>query len=153
MAEAVSTRPLIDKLGVTRDARVGIVGLDVPWFEALLGERTANVWHARARRETNLIFLAADSHAELARLPKLIPFIIQNGAIWVVSRKGRAATLRDVDVIAAAIAAGLVDNKVVSFSETQTALRLVIRVRDRRPEPRADVVARPRRARGVPSRA
>jgi hypothetical protein len=34
-------------------------------------------------------------------------------------------------VIEAALAAGLVDNKVVSFSDTQTALRLVIRLRDR----------------------
>ena len=46
-----------------------------------------------------------------------------NGAIWVISRKGRAATLRDVDVIEGALAAGLVDNKVVSFSETQTSIR------------------------------
>ena len=36
-----------------------------------------------------------------------------NGAIWVVSRKGKAATLRDVDVIEAAKDARLVDNKVV----------------------------------------
>jgi hypothetical protein len=46
----------------------------------------------------------------------------------VVSHKGRAATLRDVEVIAAAKAAGLVDNKVVAFSPSQTALRLVIPV-------------------------
>jgi hypothetical protein len=45
-----------------------------------------------------------------------------------VSRKGKAATLRDVDVIEAAKAVGLVDNKVVSFSPTHTALRLVIPV-------------------------
>jgi hypothetical protein len=44
----------------------------------------------------------------------------------VVSRKGREATLRDVDVIEATRSAGLVDNKVVSFSPTHTALRLVI---------------------------
>ncbi len=51
-----------------------------------------------------------------------------NGAIWVVSRKGKAATLRDVDVIEAAKDARLVDNKVCSFSDTHTALRLVIPV-------------------------
>ena len=146
MADAVSRRPLLDKLDVKPDARVGIVGLDAPWLEALLAERTGNVWRARARRATDRIFLAADSHAELARLPKLVPFMVQNGAIWVVSRKGRAATLRDLDVISAGLAAGLVDNKVVSFSETQTALRFVIRVRDRVPNARPDVAARPRRA-------
>ena len=54
-----------------------------------------------------------------------------NGAIWVVSRKGKAATLRDVDVIDAARNARLVDNKVASFSPTHTALRLVIPVNRR----------------------
>jgi hypothetical protein len=45
-----------------------------------------------------------------------------------VSRKGKAATLRDIEVIAAAQEHGLVDNKVVSFSARRTALRLVIPV-------------------------
>ena len=50
------------------------------------------------------------------------------------SRKGRTATLRDVEVIAAAREAGLVDNKVASFSETHTSLRLVIPVHRRPPK-------------------
>ena len=74
------------------------------------------------------MFLAADGQAELARLPAIRKLIRPNGAIWVVSRKGRAATIRDVEVIAAAKANDLVDNKVVSFSDTHTALRLVIPV-------------------------
>jgi hypothetical protein len=36
------------------------------------------------------------------------------------------AQIRDVDVMAAAREAGLVDNKVVGFSTTHTALKLVI---------------------------
>ena len=39
--------------------------------------------------------------------------------------------IRDVEVMAAGRAAGLVDNKVVSFSETHTSLRLVIPVKER----------------------
>ena len=66
--------------------------------------------------------------AQLAPLAELATRIRPNGAIWVVSRKGKAATLRDVDVIGAATASGLVDNKVASFSATHTALRLVIPV-------------------------
>jgi hypothetical protein len=54
--------------------------------------------------------------------------LVPNGAIRVVSRKGRLETIRDVDVIAAARAAGLVDNKVASFDDTRTSLRLVIPV-------------------------
>lgn len=49
------------------------------------------------------------------------------GAIWIVSRKGEAATVKDVEVMAAAKAFGLVDNKVVGFSKTHTALRFVRR--------------------------
>ena len=77
------------------------------------------------------MFLAADSTDELAALADLRAAIRPAGGIWVVSRKGRAATLRDVEVIAAAREAGLVDNKVVSFSDTHTSLRLVIPVADR----------------------
>jgi len=69
---------------------------------------------------------AADTPEELAPLADLAGRIRQNGAIWVVSRKGKSATIRDVQVIEAARSARLVDNKVVSFSPTHTALRLVI---------------------------
>ena len=45
-----------------------------------------------------------------------------------ISEKGKTATLRDVQVMDAARAAGLVDNKVASFSATHTSIRLVIPV-------------------------
>ncbi|MEO7761191.1 MAG: hypothetical protein ABIS68_04675 [Casimicrobiaceae bacterium] len=46
--------------------------------------------------------------------------------MWVVSKKGKDRSINDTDVIGAAKRAGLVDNKVVSFSSTHTALRLVV---------------------------
>jgi hypothetical protein len=124
--ERVYTRPLVDKLGVRPGARVAIVGVPDPSLRALLAERTDDVTEGEPVPDTDLVFLAADSIDELARLPGLRARLRPDGAIWVVSRKGRAATLRDVDVIEAAIAAGLVDNKVVSFSDTHTSARLVI---------------------------
>jgi hypothetical protein len=129
MPDAVSPRPLLDKLGVRPGARVALVGLDGPAFDAfhaLLAERMADVVRGEPLPETDLVFVEADSPAELELLPALRARIRPDGAIWVVSRKGRAATLRDVDVIAAALAAGLVDNKVVAFSDTHTALRLAV---------------------------
>jgi len=128
MPDVVSTRPLVDKLGVRPGSRVALVGIDDPSFRALLAERTPDVTLGEPHPESDLIFLAADSLAELSRIVALREAIAPAGAIWVVSRKGRAATLRDVDVMAAARSAGLVDNKVVSFSPTHTALRLVIPV-------------------------
>jgi hypothetical protein len=131
MPEKVYTRPLLDKLGVAPAARVAIVGVDQSWFVELLAQRTHDVTIGLPEPDTDLVFLAADSTDDLDVLPELRRAIRPVGAIWVVSKKGKAATLRDVDVIEAAIAAGLVDNKVVAFSETETALRLVIRRRDR----------------------
>jgi hypothetical protein len=126
MADAfVSTRPLIDKLGVKPLARVSVLGLKAEWFLTLLRERTPDVVN-RARPESDLIFYAADSEKALERLAALKGSLRRDGALWVVSLKGRLARIRDVQVIAAAKAAGLVDNKVVAFSETRTSLRLVI---------------------------
>lgn len=131
MPERTYTTPLLDNLGVKRGARVAVVGLDAPWFLDLLRERTHDVTLGGVLEASDLVFLGAESQSDLAVLPALGGRIRPNGAIWVISRKGRTATIRDVDVIEAALAAGLVDNKVASFSDTQTSLRLVIRVRDR----------------------
>ncbi len=128
--ERVYTTPLLDKLGVRPGMRIAIVGDVDPdgSFRALLADRTSDVTVGRPNADTDLVFLAADSSAELADLAALRKRIRPAGAIWVVSRKGRAATLRDVEVMAAAKETGLVDNKVVSFSATHTSLRLVIPV-------------------------
>lgn len=132
--ERSSATPLLDKLGVRPGMRVAIVGDVDPdgSFRRLLAGRTSDVTLGRPAPATDLAFLAADSAAELAApdagLAALRARIRPNGAIWVVSRKGRAATIRDVEVIAAAREADLVDNKVVAFSETHTSLRLVIPV-------------------------
>jgi DUF3052 family protein len=131
--ERIYMTPLLDKLGVKPGARVAIIGIDDDVFRALLPERTTDITDGRPLPETDLVFLAADSIDELLQIGTLQNSLVANGAIWVVSRKGRQATLRDVDVIDAAKAVGLVDNKVASFSDTHTALRLVIPVA-RRPK-------------------
>ena len=126
--ERVYTAPRLDKLGVKPGSRVALVRLDDDAFEAELRDRTADITHGDPAPDTDLVFLAANDHDDLAALPTLRERLRPNGAIWVVSRKGKAATLRDVEVMAAGKASGLVDNKVVSFDETRTSLRLVISV-------------------------
>jgi hypothetical protein len=124
--ERVYTTPLLDKLGIRPGMRVAIIGVDDPDIRALIAERTTDVTEGLPEPETDVVLLAADDTAGLEALGELARCLRPNGAIWVVSRKGKAATIRDVDVIAAARAARLVDNKVASFSATHTALRLVI---------------------------
>ncbi|MFI5225640.1 MAG: DUF3052 family protein [Candidatus Limnocylindrales bacterium] len=128
--ERVYTTPLLDKLGIRPGARVALAGIDDADFRAMLAERTNEVTDLAAGElppaDTDVVLFAADSAAELARLADLQRTIRPAGAIWVVSRKGKARTIRDVDVIDAAKSVGLVDNKGASFSATHTALRLVI---------------------------
>jgi Protein of unknown function (DUF3052) len=124
--ERVYTTPLLDKLGVRPGMRVALIDIDDESFRPLLAERTSDITEGWPEPETDVVFLGADGTDALERLEPLSTRIRPNGAIWVVSRKGKAATLRDVAVIDAAKAAVLVDNKVVSFSPTHTALRLVI---------------------------
>ena len=132
--ERVYTAPLLDKLGVRPGMRVAIVGdfdadPEAAAIRAALADRTSDVIDGPAESDTDVVLLMADSVPELHdALPAARSAIRPNGAIWVISRKGKAATLRDVEVIATARDHDLVDNKVVSFSAARTALRLVIPV-------------------------
>jgi hypothetical protein len=129
--ERVYTTPRLDKLGIRPGMRVALVGLEDEAFTAEVRGRTHDVTVGEPLPGTAIVVYAADSLQGLDRLAALRERIVPNGAIWVVSRKGRLATIRDVDVIGAARAAGLVDNKVASFDETRTSLRLVIPVAQR----------------------
>ncbi len=126
--ERVYTTPLLDKLGIRPGMRVALIDIEDDSIRSLLADRTSDVTEGWPLPDTDVVLLGADSTDALAPLEELATRIRPNGAIWVVSRKGKAATLRDVEVIEAAKSAGLVDNKVASFSATHTALRLVIPV-------------------------
>jgi hypothetical protein len=130
-ADSVSTRPLLDKLGVKPGSKVCVVDLDDAGFMSLLRERTSDIALRKPRTPCDLVFLGATELADLKRLNVLKTWIEPNGAIWVVRPKGGRGPIRDVDVIEAGLAAGLVDNKIASFSDTQGAMRFVYRLRDR----------------------
>ncbi len=131
--ERTYSGPLLDKLGIRPGMRVALIAIDDDQIRPLLSERTSDTTEGWPLPDTDVVLLGADATDALAPLEALSGLIRPNGAIWVVSRKGKAATLRDVEVIMAAKDAGLVDNKVVSFSATHTSLRLVIPVA-RRPK-------------------
>ena len=126
--ERVYTTPLLDKLGIRPGMRVALIDLDDPEFRQLIAERTTDLTEGEAKPETDVVLFGAEAPGELAPLKTLASRIRPNGSIWVISRKGKAATLRYDDLLDAAKAAGLVDNKVASFSATHTALRFVIPV-------------------------
>jgi hypothetical protein len=129
--EAVSTRPLLDKLGVKPGLRVAVVRLDEPAFLKLLRERTSDVVSGKPRGRCDIVFLGATAKSDLVRIKEAKGWIEPNGAIWVIRPKGARAAIKDTDLIEAGLAAGLVDNKIASFSDTQGAMRFVFRLRDR----------------------
>ena len=130
-SELYGTRSRLDKLGVKPGSKVALVDMDDPGFLKELRERTTDVTDRKPRGLCDLVFLGASTHADLLRINQLKTWIEPNGAIWVVRPKGGRSELSDVDVIEAGLAAGLVDNKIASFSDTQGAMRLVYRLRDR----------------------
>src|SRR4051794_14748196 len=126
-----SPRGLMDKLGVKEGMSVAVLGVDDADFMEQLVEREVEPAKTLGE-ERDIVFYEADLSDDLARLRELRGAIKSAGAVWVVSPKGKGAVLKDTDVMAAAREVGLVDNKVAAFSETHTALRLVIPKADRK---------------------
>ena len=122
-----SKRSRLDKLGVKPDMRVALVGLDDAAFLRELRGRTTEIAEGRPRKDTAMILFAVDGPAPLERLGTLQRSMRRDGAIWVVWPKGQKHIKEDM-IRAAAIAHGLVDIKVMAFSETLSGLKLVIPV-------------------------
>ncbi len=104
----------LDKLGVRAGLTVKLIGKFDPDFVRELGAAVS------AGSPPDLLFFAAETAADLKKLPKLKP----SAALWVIYPKGITA-IRETDVIAAGRAAGLKDVKVVAFSSTHTGLTVV----------------------------
>jgi hypothetical protein len=72
------------------------------------------------------LFVQVDSPADLADLAHHKRALVANGGLWVIRRKGKEASVSEAQVRDAAKKAGLVDVKVVAFSDTHSAEKLVI---------------------------
>ena len=129
-AEKIRNPPTrIDKLGIKAGQRVLLVGLRDASLREEIVTRGAVVL-SRGTEEADAIFMAADDRSVLERLSTLQQFLKRDGAIWVVRPKG-SPDITEAEVMKAGKAAGLVDVKVVRFSETHTAEKFVIPVAKR----------------------
>ncbi|HZS39548.1 MAG TPA: DUF3052 family protein, partial [Polyangia bacterium] len=120
-----------DKLGVKAEHRVSLVGPVEPAFRDELRARVAELCEGKAAKASDLVFFAVEAPDELARLGTLKGALKPNGALWILRKKGASATVSESAVLGAARAAGLVDVKVVAFSPSHTAEKLVIPADDR----------------------
>jgi hypothetical protein len=122
---SVNTKSRMDKIGVKGGMRVAVMGVKDPTLSAELTDQGAVPVTQLA--DLDLLFYAADSAEQLARVDALVPMLADGGALLIVSAKGKAATLKGAEVIEAAKARGLADGKVVAFSGTHSSLRFVRR--------------------------
>lgn len=125
-----SPRSRLDKLGVKAGMRVAVVGTLEPLFMSELKARVGKLLDADAGN-LDLLFVAIDDSASLKRLTVLKRALAPAGALWTVRLKGGQG-VSESDAMAAGKAAGLVDVKVVRFSETHTAEKYVIPVKSRK---------------------
>jgi hypothetical protein len=124
-------RSRLEKLGVKPESIVSVLGVDDADFRTELTSQIPNASFGRTRKLSTLIIYGVETLPDLDKLTKLRDTIPPNGVIWVLWPKGRK-TLREDDVRRAALAQGLVDIKVMSFSETLSGLKLVIPVAQRK---------------------
>jgi hypothetical protein len=132
----------LDKLGVKPGMRVLVAGrVDKDFIEELRGAgatvvRSAGRSASVADTRVDLVFCAVDRSEALARLASLVSAIVPAGAIWTLRPKGPRG-VAEADTLAAGKRAGLVDVKVVSFSDVVTAEKFVIPVANRPKSARA----------------
>jgi hypothetical protein len=133
MAEKVYDRPRILKLGVKAGMRVLLLagvddGLAAEARE--MGAEVATAALAQASGSWDLVFLRLRDRGDLGTIAQARPLLRRDGALWLLRPKG-SPDLSEREVMEAGLAAGLVDVKVVAFSESLSALKLVYRLRDR----------------------
>ncbi|MGH9792598.1 MAG: DUF3052 family protein, partial [Candidatus Acidiferrales bacterium] len=115
----------IEKLGIKPDSLVSVLDIDDKSFWKEIEGRAGKISDGKAAGGSDVILLGIQDQSGLQPLRALQKSIQPAGAIWVVWPKGQPHIKED-NVRAAALAVGLVDVKVMSFSSTHSALKLMI---------------------------
>lgn len=123
-------KSLLDKLGVKAESKVVVLAVKEKDFLKQLAARLTKAATTKLVDGADIIFWGVETSESLKQLSRIKKSLQPAGAIWVIRPKGTPA-IKDVDVIAAGKAAGLVDVKVAAFSSTHTAEKLVIPLKHR----------------------
>jgi hypothetical protein len=121
------------KLGIKPGLRVALVG-DFAFDETFareLDDAGAAVAAPTSKAPVDILFYAPPTPAALSRIGALGERIAPAGAVWIVRPKGKDTPITENATRAAGLAAGLVDIKVVAFSEAHSGLKFVIPVAKR----------------------
>ena len=134
---AYSGTPLPRKLGIAEGDRVAFSHAP-GGFRQILGPLPEGVAvRTRVRGPLDVIVAFLDRRSELERrFSALAAALEPDGGLWIAWPKGSSGVVTDLteDVVRqVAITNGMVDNKVCAIDDTWSGLRLVYRLRDRRP--------------------
>lgn len=119
-------RSRIEKLGIKAGQRVLLVGLDDQALEADLASRECKVLRRETKTPVDVAMVLVDTPAKLQLIARYREVITSGGAVWVIRPKGKDTPVTEAQTRDAAKRAELVDIKVVSFSDTHSAEKLVI---------------------------
>jgi hypothetical protein len=117
-------KSVLEKMGIKPESLVSVIGVDDKWFLADLRTRVDEPRVGRLARNSDVIIVAINKARDLAAFTRLQASLKANGALWAVRPKG-TPEVSETTVMNAARAAGLVDVKVVRFSDTHTAEKFV----------------------------
>jgi hypothetical protein len=137
-AARYAAKDVVDKLGITPGSAVLAAGTKRDADLVARARKKAGRPFARAGERADVVLYWPATAAEITReLAALRKRIADSAGIWIISAKrareraGRPYLGNEVMMLG--LAAGLVDNKICSISETDTAIRFVIRKSDRTP--------------------
>ncbi len=131
-----SHRDVTDKLGLKPDHRVRVVGVRATHASPLLKrvrEKTGKRFVSDAVTADVILYYPQTILEIVPTLTELKTQIVPNGGIWVITiKKGFEGYIKQDDLIPLGAQAGLVDNKICSISERESAMRFVIRKAERK---------------------
>jgi hypothetical protein len=132
MQSGYSGTPLPKKLGIKAGTRVRLLNAP-PGFELVLGDLPMQASFVDDQFDVAIAFCTEVDHIE-SSLIALRPDLDVCGGIWLAWPKKASGVITDCNdglVRASGLSTGMVDNKVCAIDETWSALRFVIRVKDR----------------------
>jgi hypothetical protein len=115
---------VLDKLGIKAEMLVSVLGVSDQWFLDELTSRVDDLHIGKVARSSDVIIAALNTPKDLTIFENLQGSLKRDGAIWAVRPKG-VPDVSEATVMNAARDAGLVDVKVVRFSDTHTAEKFV----------------------------
>jgi hypothetical protein len=125
-------KSVLDKLGVKPGDLAWLVGDFEASFTRDLMARGLSVGEGVPNKAARLVFFRLHKVRDLEQMTRLASSLAPDGTLWLIRQKGKDAPVSESQTMAAGKAAGLVDVKVVAFSETLSAEKYVIPVARRK---------------------